>query len=151
MREFDYEANKKRVLDPSNNRRLSVGLFAETSDTPHIPPPFTLAEWKKVFLECMDPTDYKPMKRLLNNLPHWKLIMENQTLSPIIAEWKEEINMRLKSEAVENLRALATTKEGACRAILNAEWEKKSRGRPAKAKAPSAAYRMDKDAERLGI
>lgn len=150
---YDYEGNKTKLLDPINNRRLTVALFKELSVTPHIPTVFSLEEWRKVYVDVADPTDYKAMKVLLGDWEHWKLIVENQTIAPIVGQWRDEVNVKLKSEGIAAIRKLAATKDSAAKTLMSNEWDKTQakRGRPSKKQEHAEVHRHGDDAKRLGI
>lgn len=150
---YDYAANKSRMVDPVNNRRLTVALFKELSVTPHIPTVFSLEQWRKVYVDIADPTDYRAMIALLGDWEHWKLIVENQTIAPIVTEWRDEVNVKLKSEGIASVRKLSSTKDSAAKILIGNEWDKTQakRGRPSKKQEPAESHRHSADAARLGL
>jgi hypothetical protein len=150
---YDYDGNKSRLVDPINNRRLTVALFKELSVTPHIPTIFSIDEWRKVYVDIADPTDYKAMKTLLGDWEHWKLIVENQTIAPIVEQWRNEVNVKLKSEGIASVRKLAASKDSAAKVLIMNEWDKTQakRGRPSKKQEQPELHRHGADAARLGL
>lgn len=154
LKPFAYELNKSKLVDPENNRRLTAALFEETNVTPRIAPLFSLEEWGKVYVEIADPTDYKAAMMLLGNWEHWKMIVENQSVLPYVERWREEVTVKLKSEAVANIRKLSTSKDAAAKTMMLGEWDKpaRGRGRPKEEKKvePLPAHILD-DHKRLGL
>jgi hypothetical protein len=150
---YDYAGNKSKLLDPVNNRRLTVALFKELSVTPHIPTVFSIEEWRKVYVDIADPTDYRAMKVLLGDWEHWKLIVENQTIAPIVSEWRDEVNIKLKSDGIASIRKLAATKDSAAKILVGNDWDKtqSKRGRPSQKQQLSEPSRHGADAARLGL
>ena len=149
---YDYEKNRKLLVDPENNRRLTAALFVETNVTPRIAPLFSLEEWGKTYVAIADPTDYRAAMHLLGNWEHWKMIVDNQTISPYVEGWREEVRTKLRSEAIASIRALAKTKDSAAKALYDIDRPTKPRGRPVKEKevVPDLSSAMA-DAKRLGF
>lgn len=139
------------LVDKANNRRLTTALFKELSVTPHIPTVFSIEEWRKVYVDVADPTGYRAMEILIGDWEHWKLIVSNQTIAPLVDEWNDEVNTKLRSEAVAHLRRLASTKDSAAKCILMGEWEPRKRGRPVKDRTKPEPSRVAGDAARLGL
>lgn len=152
LKPFAYEANKSKLIDPENNRRLTAALFTETNVTPRIVPLFSLEEWGKTYVDIADPTDYKAAMVLLGNWEHWKMIVENQSIAPYVERWRDEVATKLKSEAIANIRKLSTTKDSAAKSMMLGEWDKPKRGRPPKEQKvePLPSHILD-DHKRLGL
>lgn len=158
---MDYEANKHRFLD-AVGRRVLKGLF---HDAPGIRPnvlkfksTFYLHEWKKVYMEIADPTEYKAAMELVGNWAHWQEIRNQAELKPIFDEWAEELRVKLHSEAINAMIQHSMEKGGTAAAKWLAEGGaagKKKVGRPKKEEVPivdekeSAAVAAD--LERLGL
>ena len=149
----------KKVFRDTMNRMKSIGLFKETNPLPDkYEAPFTLDEWHDVYIECRDPSEYKPAMTLIGDWPHWQLLRNNSTLKPIMDVWAEELDAVLKSEAIEALQNLAKSPSGSAAAKWLAEHqykEKKPIGRPKKEKeeVPMSPdeQRIMKDAQRLFV
>jgi hypothetical protein len=154
MNKIEYD---KSVFRDKMNRKMSIGLFKETSVQPEvIEPVFSLEDWHDVYIECRDPSEYKPAMALVGNWEHWLFIRNNVTLKPIMDLWAEELDALLKSEALESLRVLAAGPSGASAAKWLAEQqykEKRAIGRPKREKEEvplsQEEARIMKDAERL--
>lgn len=151
MKPYDYAANKSKLVDPSTGRRLTAALFKETSVTPHLPVVFSLEEWRKVYVDIADPTEYRSAMALIGDWDHWKMIVENQSVKPFIELWRDEVAVKLKSEAFASLRKLSHTKDSAAKTIYLGEGGAK-RGRPLKEKKPvEYGYSPTEDMKRLGL
>lgn len=148
---YDYEANKHLLVD-STGRRLTVGLFQELSDNPAAP--FSLADWRRVYVECADPTDYAACQRLLGSWDHWQLLLECKGFMEHLQRWRDEVDAKLRSEAIAELKHQSKGAKG----TMAAKWLAErgavpmKRGRPRKEEQPTAEVdRAKKDAERLGL
>lgn len=93
----------KPLFEP-NGRLLTIGLFKETAQPLNkFPPPFSLAEWKKVYVESNDPTEYTAAMALVGDWTHWQTVRNHNKLKPIFDNWQDELQMKLKSEAIKTL------------------------------------------------
>lgn len=139
----------------TSGKWLTKALFFEltTSHRPHAI--FTLKEddyvdskgnkyksLKKAFLSYDDPTEYDFASRELGGWSHWKEMQTVDVISAEIEEWREERDVRLRSEGVKQLIALAVD-EGSFQAskyLADKGWEEdKKRGRPSKQEVNKAA------------
>lgn len=88
---------------------------------------------KKLYLEAEDPTEYDFATKYLLGYKHWKRICENKVLLKQIEEWREELEMKLRSKAVKNM--LTSAKEGnyqAAKWFADRGWMNNGAGRPSK-------------------
>jgi hypothetical protein len=53
-----------------------------------------------VYVEAKDPTEYKAAMMIIGNYAHWVALRKNQVLAAIFDEWKLEVEVLLRSEAV---------------------------------------------------
>lgn len=137
-------------------RRLTIGLFKETNVQKEKTPPFSLEDWRKVYVETRDPSEYKAAMALIGDWDHWLYLRESSVIKPYVDAWAVEMDALLKSEAMDALQALAKSPGGAAAAKWLAEGqykEKKAVGRPKKEKdeppASKDEQRIMQDAERL--
>ena len=150
MKSFDWEANKSLVTD-STGRRLTIGLFKELSDNPSAP--FSIADWRRIYVEIADPTDYKAAHVLIGQWEHWTMLTECKAFATELAKWRAEVEVKLRSEAIAELRKQAKTEKGTAAAKYLAG-EAAPRGRPPKKKEDDAApetKRVADDARRLKL
>lgn len=145
---YDYEANRSIMVD-STGRRLSSGLFKDLSGDPNAP--FDTKTWRKVYVRIADPTEYKAAMELLGDWEHWKFLRANPVVAKMLDDWKAEVETKLKSEAIKNMKDLAKTDKGAAAARWLAEgsFAPKKVGRPKKEETTTT--RPAEDAKRLGI
>ena len=129
-----------KPLKDSSGKLLTIGLFKETAQRgQNMEPPFSLAEWKQVYLDCADPTEYRAAAALTGDWQHWQIVRNHHKLKHIFDFWKEELDMKLKSDAVMALIEASRQPGGTAAAKYLSEHgydlsvrDKKSVGRPKK-------------------
>lgn len=122
----------------------------------------------RLYMETDDPTEWQFANRYFHGFEHWERICECTWFKEHIAQWRKELELKLKSEALVRIKAAAKTNGSkdtlsANRFLIDKGWEPKEgqqakRGRPTKEdirKAASEALSEDKriseDMSRLGI
>jgi hypothetical protein len=110
----------KPVLFDSTGRALTVGLFKELGNKSS-KAPFVLDDWHKVYLNACDPTEYRAAMELLGSWNHWLLLRRNETMATIFDEWKVEVEVKIRSEAVINMIKQSTSQSGTAAAKWLAE------------------------------
>lgn len=109
---FDRKKLKDVVTD-SMGKGLTIALFHETNDgRTDISPVWYLKDWKEVYMELADPTEYEPAMYLIGDWNHWKRIANDSACSIFIAQWRDELKVKLKSMAIAHLKAQAATPGG---------------------------------------
>lgn len=151
--------DKTKFLDGSG-KRVITGLFKEFARCDvKFKPWATLEEWKEVFLECRDPSEYKAAMTIVGNWDHWNEIRNHPTIKPHVDRWHEELAVKLKSEAI--LAMVAQSKQpggtAAAKWLASKGYTEgvKPVGRPQK-EAPKedvakTTARVSGDAARLGL
>lgn len=141
-----------------NNVLLLRGLFLETSSNPDTVI-YTLKDHdhrgypslKRLYLETADPTEYTFAITHLESWPHWKMLTEASWFEPTIAIWREELELKLRAEA---LSTIIKTAKGDTRDALQAskyiadkgyDKEKSTKGRPSKEQIARAAFDLAED------
>jgi len=96
-----------------------------------------LTSLHRVYMELADPTEYAVAMEVFGSWKQWEKIINNKLLLSIIQEWRDELEVKLKSDAI---RALAKTaiNEGskgtaAAKYLAERGWEKRKAGAPTKA------------------
>jgi hypothetical protein len=145
----------------STGRYLTRALFVELADpelAEKYPPKFTLDEAREAYLDAEDPTEYGAAMRLLGSWEHWKALCANPTVLTYIKQWREELEIRLRSKAILNIQFLANGEKGFAAAKWLAEkgWAEKQAGRPTKKQVEREAKvqagidkELDSDASRV--
>ena len=88
---------------------------------------------KRLYLDCADPTEYEFALKHLIGWKHWLRISENKVIKKHIEEWREELEVKLRSEGVRN--AIEHAKGGTFQAakwLADRGWDKRAAGRPSK-------------------
>lgn len=147
----------------SNNVNFTRELFYETalnkdnvvytlknSDHLGFPSLYTL------YMETNDPTEYKFAVDHLDGWDHWKALCSASWFQPYIAKWREELEIRFRSNALAEI--LQNAQKGgreafqAAKYIASGEYLTKTetkRGRPSKAEIDSTAKQIVEDRRRL--
>lgn len=89
---------------------------------------------KRLYLECADPTEYEFATTYLLGWKHWLRLCENKMVRKHIDEWREELEVKLRSRGVKNV--LESAKSGnyqAARWLADRGWDTRGAGRPSKA------------------
>lgn len=140
---MDIKIPTKAELVDNGGKPITQSLFLEISYNEHAV--YSLkedhCEWegrmfpslKRLYLEMEDPTEYEFATKYLLGYKHWKRICENKQLAKHIDEWREELEMKLRSKAVRNM--LTSAKAGnyqAAKWFADRGWATKGAGRPSK-------------------
>lgn len=130
------------------NRPMTVSLFVETSDSIEtaifttkdqdvVKDGKTYHSLKRLFLEEGDPVQYRFATKYLANWKHWQKLKSGKELGEKIAGWEEELELKLASEALEQLIVTANS-EGSFQAtkfLIDRGYNKRAVGRPSKKSA----------------
>ena len=89
---------------------------------------------KRLYLEAADPTEYSFAKEYLLGWKHWQRMCDNKLIAKHIEEWRDELEVMLRSRAI--LDTLKEAKKGhiqAAKCIEDRGWATRGAGRPSKA------------------
>lgn len=118
---------------------------------------------RTTFVEIGDPTGYKWAMTYLGDLAHWDKLMAAPWFKEAYDKWKQELFMRLKAEAVEQIYRIAMTEGSksqlpAARFLAEMDKPAHGRGRPSKEEIDAETKRAmkiveaeDEDFERIGL
>lgn len=101
---------------------------------------------KRLYLECEDPTEYDFARKYLLNWSHWKRLKSNKVLKEHFDDWEEELEYRLRSQAVRDIISMSANETGGFQAakwLADRGWDKRAAGRPSK-KEKEAQDNIDK-------
>lgn len=159
----------------SQGRYITKGLFFETITFDHkkiFTPPFTLksydheyegvkyASMKLLYMSFDDPTEYQFAIQVLGSWEHWKKLCDTTWFAPVVAEWRDEMEIKLRSQGVQAMAILAVSgKESAAKWLAEGGFkEKRKAGRPTKEEKEGELKKQTRirddlkaDMERLGI
>ncbi len=90
---------------------------------------------KKLYLETEDPTEYQFAKKYLLNWSHWKRLNENKMLREQFDEWREELEVVMRCDAIQAIRDMTADGSNfqAAKWLADRGWDKRGAGRPSKA------------------
>lgn len=95
----------------------------------------TFISLKKLFLSCDDPTEYEFANKYLLGWRHWQRMNENVMLRKEFDVWREEFEVKLRSDAIRSI--VDMTAEGtnfqAAKWLADGGYSKRGAGRPSKA------------------
>lgn len=99
----------------------------------------TYISLKKLYLDAEDPHEYLFATTNLFDWEHWQRMCNNKELRKHISQWREELEIKLKSIGMQEI--LRATEDGnfqACKYVADKGWDKKV-GRPSKAEQQKKA------------
>jgi hypothetical protein len=135
----------KTKLKDTMGRPLTQGLFLEIGYNTNYAI-YTLSDEDKeykgiiypalrlLYLAEEDPTEYSFASKYLLNWRHWTTLNENKVLRPYFDNWREELEVAMRSAAVKGIIEQSTDNFQAAKWIADKGWgEKRGAGRPTKA------------------
>ena len=149
--------DKSKLLD-SEGRPLTQSLFLEIGYSDYAV--YTLKEndheyngkkypsLKQLYLEMEDVTEYFFASKYLLGWKHWKRLKENKALKPHFNEWAEELEVRIRAQAIRDIISASANEQGGFQAakwLADRGWDKKAVGRPTK----NDKEREDRIADRI--
>lgn len=103
---------------------------------------------KRLYIEAEDPAEYDFANKYLLNWQHWIRIQENKLLVKHVAEWREELEMKLRSRAVKEMaKAAQAGNYQATKWFVDKGWETRPAGRPSKAEIAGEKAKLAKIGE----
>lgn len=116
--------------------RAFIPVFT-LKDEDHTVKGVTYISMRRLYLEYGDPTEYEFAMGVLGSWAHWMKITQNTLLRVYVVKWREELELKLRAEAIREVRYISqdpTNKGrlGAAKWMADKGWDKK-RGRPSKA------------------
>ena len=135
--------DKSKMLD-TMGRSITQSLFLEIGYTESAM--FTLKEddykykgkiypsLKRLYLEEEDPTEYEFASKYLLGWKHWQRILDNKSVREHIDEWREELEVKLRSRGVKALMLSAEAgNHQSAKWLADRGWDLRAAGRPSKA------------------
>ena len=165
-----FEQNQLR---DSNNAPLTQSLFVETNGTQKDPIMTlgdndlkmngnTLYSLKKIYMEEADPEEYKVAMRIFGSWAHWRRLLDNKKIMKYIVQYREELDVSIRSGAVRSLIASAMLDSpkgiSAAKYIAEKGWKKRKAGAPSREEVKSELKaqveidaELEEDMKRLNI
>lgn len=135
----------KSVLKSTNGIPLTQSLFLEIGYTDYAV--YTLKDedyeyngkvypsLKKIFIEMEDVGEYLFACEHLLGWDHWQRLCANKQVAAYIDKWRYELELKLRSKAIMQIKAKSTAEQGinAAKWLAEKGWDKRQAGRPTKA------------------
>lgn len=89
---------------------------------------------KKLYLAYEDPTEYDFANKYFVSWNHWQRICDNVILRKHIDEWRQELELKIRSQAIRDI--MSNSADGSYQAskyLAERGWDKNVVGRPNKA------------------
>jgi hypothetical protein len=87
---------------------------------------------RRLYIEMADPTEYEFANTYLHGWAHWMRLMGNKDIRKHIEEWREEVELKLRAQAVRAIAAKAAAGDfNSAKWLADRGWQGK-RGRPSK-------------------
>lgn len=131
-------------------RPLTQSLFLEIGynesavytlkEIDHIHNGKTYPSLKRLYLECNDPTEYNFAIKYLLGWKHWLRLCENKGLKGHIQEWRDELEVKIRAEAIK--QTISSAQAGSWQAskwLADRGWDTRGAGRPSAAEKEKAA------------
>lgn len=133
-----------KSLMTENGKPLTQSLFLEIGysdfavytlkDNTHVYNGKEYPSIKQLYLELADPTEYEFANKYFLGWRHWLRIAENKQIKSHILEWREELEYKLRSEAVKHMiNSAKTGNYQASKWLVDRGWMTRPAGRPTKA------------------
>ena len=141
----------KTLLKCEKNRPYTQGLFLEFNYSPLAVFTFndedkifkgkTYPSLKKLYLMHEDPIEIDFANTYLLGWNHWMRICENKIIRNHIDQWRMELELQIRSDAIRNIIDATTTRENfqAAKWLASRGWEVRGAGRPSKAELEQKA------------
>jgi hypothetical protein len=91
---------------------------------------------KKWYLDAEDPSEYRFAKECLLGWRHWVRLIENKLFQPYLQEWRDELEVAMRSAGIQSIYDLSCSETGnfqAAKWLADKGWDKRHPGRPSKA------------------
>jgi predicted DNA-binding protein len=137
---------------------LTRQLFYETTNSDKSTVLFTLKDKDhhgfpslyRLYMETNDPTEWRFATTYLDNWSHWETLCACAWFKDYLYRWRKELELRLKSENLARLMALASSSSReastASKYLIEKGWEPREpfsgKGRPSKQQVKEQAFQI---------
>lgn len=105
---------------------------------------------KKLYLNLADPTEYEFATTYLIDWPHWKRLCSNAIILRHIEEWREELDLKIRAEAIRMMQDLSEDNAQAAKWLAERGYDRKGVGRPKKEEVVKERQIQEKLEEEFG-
>jgi hypothetical protein len=150
LKPYVLEENKNLLFSPDSHRFIGGPLLYQVNiyrkeipveralltmhpqDMVHEEHGTYLFSLHKIYMQCADPTEYSVAQKLFGSFKLWQAFVANATVAPHIEELRDELDLKLKSEAMAALRETMLTEgaKGTTAAKYLAEMSKAQKNQP---------------------
>lgn len=141
----DWKPNKEAMVDDLG-RSLTQMLFLELGynydkaiyslkEYHHTADGVLYPSLKLLYLQEEDVTEYEFANRYLLGWKHWQRICANKALAPHVEEWRVELELKIRAQAIRDVMGQCAAGQGgfqAARWLADRGWAKRPAGRPSK-------------------
>lgn len=106
---------------------------------------------KRLYLEHEDPPEYDFATTYFYSWNHWQRLCGNKIILKEISEWREELELKLRSQAIKDI--IDNSAEGSYQAskwLADRGWDKQAVGRPSKVDKVKEAKMQDRLTSEFG-
>ncbi len=141
---MEFKPNKKDLEDVMG-RPLTQSLFLEINYDPevaiyslkdydHTYNGKTFPSLKKLYLQMEDLVEYDFATTYLLSWSHWQRICNNKLFKKKIEEWRIELELKIRSQAVQDIINMTAEEKSfqAAKWLADKGWDKRKAGRPSK-------------------
>ena len=90
------------LFKEENNTDPSLALYTTATDD-LVVGDRTYISIRKAYLSLEDPTEYEIASRYFDSWTHWKKVRESSKMKPHVDEWREELEVKLRSKGVKGV------------------------------------------------
>jgi hypothetical protein len=119
---------KKRIFRNGTNQYLQKDLFEETSSKPELVL-YCLARENteypslyRFYMSMEDFTEFEFASKYFESFQHWKEISNSAWFAPYIAEWREELELKIKARNLKSLIEKAEVDVSVAKFLLGKKW-----------------------------
>ncbi len=150
---------KKNPFKTHNNIHYLKGIFYEldTSEGKKVAL-YTLKDHehkgypslRECYLSCEDPTEYTFAETYLDGWPHFKKLCACSWFMDYLKEWREELEVKLRSKSLANIHNIAKNKDSkehyqASKFLVDKGWEPKAKAKT----GPKTREKIREEAEKI--
>ena len=137
----DFKLNNGRYITKSLFVELTIPSKPEremavftTDDEDRVIDGKTYYSLKKFYLAMEDIHEYDFANTYLHGWKHWQAMCGSPVLAPMIQEWRDELEIKIRSSGFKRFATLAAEgNKDAIKYMADKGWEGTKRGRPSKA------------------
>lgn len=140
----DFKPKRETLVD-SMGRPLTQSLFLEINYDPEVAV-YTTKDYdheyegkvfpslKRLYLQTEDPLEYDFASLYLLNWNHWIRICNNKLFKKHVEEWREELELKIRSQAIRDIIDMTADEKSfqAAKWLADKGWDKRRAGRPSK-------------------